>query len=221
MLIQLMSHSFASHFQLILLQIEIRKIPVVYQRFYFYFYSHRTTSNIAFDDVMNEFDDLHTVDISDDEMDGPTKENLRPIKRRRSSSTGDQLKIFESVAKALKDNQNQRMGMYQSTVEVPQTELELYFSSICKTVEKLPPIEQTKIKMQVSNIVNQAELAQLQPSQSTVAPYNYYNPMTVAPNTQPMYNSNSQNFDQTRNNFYSDSPQDTLVSAVCNMTNLH
>lgn len=177
---------------------------------------HRTTSNIAFDDI-NEIDGCSTFTISDDEMNETNKENMAPVKRRRSSSTGDQMKLFETFAKSLKDNHSQKMCMLQNAMETtkPQTELELYFSSICKTVEKLHPIEQSKIKMQISNIVNQAELAQLQSSQPNL---NYY------PHNYENRNGEFAQFQSSQPNFSQfNSPnesQDTLVSTVCNLTSL-
>lgn len=64
----------------------------------------------------------------------------------------------------MKENHAQKLELLQKSIEPikQQTDLELFFGSICKSVEKLHPIEQTRIKMQISQIVGQAELAQLQ-----------------------------------------------------------
>lgn len=130
---------------------------------------------------------MHKVELDDDD----DKESAQHYKRRRSSSTGERIKMVETFTKTLKDNHIQKMHMLQQAVESsnkPQSELELYFSSICKTVEKLPPLEQAKLKMQISNIVCQAELSQLQ----SVAPYSFnptqiHPPVSYAPPNQPTY----------------------------------
>lgn len=67
------------------------------------------------------------------------------------------------------------MSLFQQAIETsnkPLSELELFFGSICMTVGKLSPLEQARIKMQISNIVSQAELSQLQ--QSELIPPNSY-----------------------------------------------
>lgn len=83
------------------------------------------------------------------------------IKRRRSSSNGDTIKLFESLSKTLKKNNAKRIEAFQQVAE-PQSEIQLYFGSICKTVEKFTPIDQAKIKIEISRIVSQFELAHLE-----------------------------------------------------------
>lgn len=182
-----------------------------------FFYTYRTTTNLIFDDINAGISHAPTEIISDeDERDIETnnRENIVPVKRRRSSSC-DQMKLYESFAKTLKDNHSQKMNLINQAIESskPQTELELYFSSICKTVEKLSPIEQAKIKMHVSNIVSQAELAQLQANQQQPIPYQtpYYQNQNGYFQNQNEYNANYQ---------HTGNEQDILVSTLCDMTNL-
>lgn len=124
--------------------------------FYFNYSFYRTITNIAADDSDEDYQE-NGSNVSD--------ENTAPMKRRRSSSSGDQLKV---IAHALKENGIKRNEIIQQIMEPArkeQTELELFFCSICKTVEKLSPLEQAKLKMQISNLVSHAELSQLENSQ--------------------------------------------------------
>lgn len=78
------------------------------------------------------------------------------------------MKIFENIAQTLKENGLKRSELFQQMMEPAkkeQTELELFFCSMCKTVEKFSPFEQAKMKMQISHMVSQVELAQLGNSQ--------------------------------------------------------
>lgn len=133
----------------------------------FYLFLYRTVTNIAFDDVLPEDDAITIGSNSDDEE----IENKPPLKRRRRSSGGEQFKMYESIAQSIKDNHSKKLDLMQQAIQSnkPQTELELYFMSICKTVEKLSALEQAKIKMQISNIVSQSELAHLQSSNATAS----------------------------------------------------
>lgn len=111
----------------------------------------RTTTNI-------DTPDENVDDYASDE------ENIRPTKRRRSSSNGDQMKLLENIANTFKDSNMKRNDLIQHIMKESKqpNELEVYFNSICLTVGKLDPLEQVKIKMQISQIVSQAELAQLE-----------------------------------------------------------
>lgn len=172
-------------------------------------FSFRSTTNIFVDEIVPEID---AIDISDDESkDGDNKENVQPIKRRRSSSTGDQMKIYETLAKTLNETHSQKLNLIHQAIESTksQSELELYFSSICKTVEKLSPIDQAQIKLQISNIVSQAELAQLR---STTSYQNTFgNGQASQPNN--YYSVPSRNDYLTASTDYcpTDSSIDTLV----------
>lgn len=123
----------------------------------------RTTTNIQIDTIEDE-----AVVPSDDCMicDNFVDENLPPMKRRRSSSTGDQTRIFESIAKTMKENHSKKLDMLEKAMK-PQSELELFFASMCKSVEKLDAIEQIKVKMEISRIVNNAELSSLEKTQNS------------------------------------------------------
>lgn len=85
-------------------------------------------------------------------------EDSHSIKRRRSSSNGDTIKLFESLSKTLKENNAKKIEAFQQVAQ-PRSEMQLYFGSICKTVEKFTPIDQVKIKIEISRIVSQFELA--------------------------------------------------------------
>lgn len=52
-------------------------------------------------------------------------------------------------------------------MQKPQNELELFFGSMCKTVEKFDALDQAKIKFEISQIVSQYEMAQIQAAMSS------------------------------------------------------
>lgn len=102
------------------------------------------------------------MDSNDDAK--TTADDILPMKRRRSSSNGDQLKIFENIAQSIKDNSCKRNEIIQKILSdsKQETELDLFFGAICKTVSKFSPFDQAKIKMKISNIVSETELAHLE-----------------------------------------------------------
>lgn len=180
----------------------------------------------VFDDV---FDHESLVTISDDEEKNDDKNKRR---RSSSSSSSDQIKIYESLAKSMKENHAQKLELFQKTMEStkPQTELELYFSSICKSVEKLDPIEQTRIKMQISQMVGQAELTQLQSQRPPVTHYDYnqyhsgpsYSNYSTSPtNHQAPTNHQPQNIQQSQiiNQHIHDTSHynDTLITTLTSL----
>lgn len=109
----------------------------------FFVLSYRTAPNIIFDDVSSEDGAISICTISDeDDKPNEKKENVPLQKRRRSSSNSDQMRIYESFAKTMRENHNEKINLIQQLQDPkPQTELECYFNAICKTVEKFPPIE--------------------------------------------------------------------------------
>lgn len=87
-----------------------------------------------------------------------------PSKRERSSSNDDQMKIFENITHSIKGNNSKRNEVIQKMLNDsrPEAELVLFFSSICKTVSKFSLLEQAKIKMKISQMVSETELAHLE-----------------------------------------------------------
>lgn len=119
------------------------------------FFLFRTTTNVENDEESNGIDD---------EQLSPDDGSVRPCKRRRSSSNGEQMKIFENIAQSFKENNSMRNDLIQkifSDKKEPQSEMELFFLSMCRTVEKFSPLEQATLKMQISQIVSQVELSHL------------------------------------------------------------
>lgn len=81
-------------------------------------------------------------------------------RRRVSSSAGDNMKHFNTFVSEMKESQSKKIELLGKIVDTPaKSELELFFASICKTVEKLTAIEQAKLKMKISTIVSEAEIA--------------------------------------------------------------
>lgn len=121
-------------------------------------YFYRTTTNV----VLGENDDITEYPAAVNLVDGDEDcEIIQPSKRRRNASGGQQIKIFETIAKTFSENQSRKLEMFQKAMQ-PQGELELFFASVCKTVEKFSPLEQAKIKMEMSRIVSQSELEHLE-----------------------------------------------------------
>lgn len=123
----------------------------------------RTTTNISLEDD----DDTNIPDsiVPDEEVmmvDNTDDQCLPHIKRRRCSfGSGDQMRFFESISRTLKESQSKKLELIQQVVR-PQSDLELFFASMCKTVERFDLIEQAKIKIEVSRIVSNSELAHLE-----------------------------------------------------------
>lgn len=105
-------------------------------------------------DGENDENSPNVINIDDDEMDF-----TQSYKKRRSSN-GEQFKLIETITKEIKENQTKKFDLFQQFTK--QSELELFFSSLCKTVEKFTAVEQAKIKIELSNIVGQHELAHLE-----------------------------------------------------------
>lgn len=128
----------------------------------FFVYPYRTTSSVIFDDVSSEDGAASTVTISDEEDKSDELQLMVPHKRRRSSSSSDQFKMYESFAKTMRENHSAKMNLIQQ-LQTPkeQTELERFFASVCKTVERFPALDQVKAKMKISQIVSEMEFAQL------------------------------------------------------------
>lgn len=104
---------------------------------------------------------------------GDNDSDFTPLKRRRSSSSNEQMKFFEMLAKNMQENQSKKMEIFQQAIN-PQTELELFFASLCKTVEKFDALEQAEVKIQLTNsIVSQAELAHLEKAATSMKDLTY------------------------------------------------
>lgn len=88
------------------------------------------------------------------------------VKRRRNHSGGEQSKGIELIAQQIKDAQARKMELLEKMVtsngNQEQSELQLFFASMCKTVEKFTPLNQAKIKMQITKIVNEMEILHLE-----------------------------------------------------------
>lgn len=124
---------------------------------FFLFISNRTTTNIDLsdDEIEKEFEssDNNSAESSNDSVTSASK-------KRRTSSI-DKMKIFENIAKDMKENQTKKLELFQQFSQ-PKNELELFFASICKTAEKFSPIEQAKLKVSVSRIVGEMEITSLE-----------------------------------------------------------
>lgn len=117
-------------------------------------FSIRTTTNTNIKNDIFEVDEENNV--------GENDETQHTSKRKRSNSNGSEhLKIIENIAKTTKENQTKKMEMFHQAVQ-PQSELELFFSSICKTVEKFNDLTKARLKIEISKVVSEEELKHLQ-----------------------------------------------------------
>lgn len=121
---------------------------------------NRTTTNIETYDV--DDDDDGNVDrlLIEDDTDGDSTSFESEHKKRRSNNN-DQLRIFKNIANDMKENQNRKVELLQQVMQ-PKTELELFFASICKTVEKFTPLDRAKVKAAISRIVGDMEIANIE-----------------------------------------------------------
>lgn len=138
----------------------------------FFSFFNRTITNINVDDA----------DENADIDEATTANEVFPLKRRRSSSNGDQMKIFENIAHSIKENNSKRNEIIQKMINEskPETELELYFGAICKTVSKFSALEQAKIKMKFNNIVSETEMAYLERIESNIINANFEHFETIS-----------------------------------------
>lgn len=81
-------------------------------------------------------------------------------KRRRMN---EQNRSLETIAQHLKQSQSKKMELLEKMIGTPQeqSDLQLFFASICKTVEKFTALDQATIKMEVTKIVNEMEVMNL------------------------------------------------------------
>lgn len=101
------------------------------------------------------------VCISDNCDDGLSGNEPNPKRRRSTENTFDKLVSINTR------NSDERMKFLQKTQSnsEPMTELGHYFASICKTVEKMAPFEQARVKYEISNLVGRIEMDKLRGSQ--------------------------------------------------------
>lgn len=122
------------------------------------FITRRTTTNIH-NEMIDDIDSVEFIDESS--IDSISDISIEPISKRPRKNSNEKIKLFESVANDLKENQNKKMEILHQFVQ-PKTELELFFASLCKTVEKFSPLEQAKVKISVSRIVSETEISNLE-----------------------------------------------------------
>lgn len=61
----------------------------------------------------------------------------------------------------MKQNQNKKMDFSEKVLQ-PQNEMELFFASMCKTVQKFTPLNQAKTKLAIFRIVGDMEIANIE-----------------------------------------------------------
>lgn len=115
--------------------------------------NNRTTTNI-------DVDDDDAIFINEDFGADDSRDFEKKAKRQRSNNS-DQMKMFEILSNDMKQNQMKKMELLHQAIQ-PRNELELFFSSVCKTVEKFTPLDQAKVKSTISRIVSDMEIAHIQ-----------------------------------------------------------
>lgn len=128
-------------------------------------FTHRTTTNISLSDEDSmEFTDTSMDDNISTDYESATEQ---PIKKRRINHN-DQTKLFESIAKDMKETQAKKMEIFHQ-LNQPKTELELFFASMCKTVEKFSHLNQAKVKISISKVVSEMEISHIESSNNQPA----------------------------------------------------
>lgn len=126
----------------------------------------RTTTNITLIDDDEENSNNTIESDSTNTLSEETEDDTPHMKRKRTSSNSEQRKLYETITKTLNDNHIRKIEIMQQAMQTkPTTELDLFFASIGKTMEKLHAIDQAKIKLQISQIVSQYEMALLEEHQ--------------------------------------------------------
>ncbi|KAJ4441280.1 hypothetical protein ANN_11134 [Periplaneta americana] len=77
---------------------------------------------------------------------------------RKGKNREAQNNSIDKMIQVMKDNAALRQIKYQERQEKAMDETDMFFMSMCKMTKKLPPYEQTKIKLTLSNAVLQAQM---------------------------------------------------------------
>lgn len=115
-----------------------------------------TTSNVVSPNVDNHLNDANLKENSESEPNKTTS-----MKRKYASNGNwDHLVKF---TEEMKENQNKKFELLEKLSQAPeQSDLELFFSSVCKTVQKFSAKDQALIKMRIHQIVNEKEISYLE-----------------------------------------------------------
>lgn len=124
----------------------------------FSFYDYSTTTNINL---------LHSGDIInlDESLENVSSE---PQSKQRKSSKGE-WSHFEHFRMEMKKNQEQKFDLIEKICKSPEkTDLQLFFISISKTVEKFSRKDQAILKLKIHQIVSEQEISNLNSTQNVV-----------------------------------------------------
>lgn len=103
--------------------------------------------------TVEAFDDSTNISKSSPTLPEPFSEPARPFLRKRPVSSA-----VQDIITVMKDNQRLRAELDRVPADKKKDECDLFFLSLAKSVKKLRPREQIRVKMEVSQIVWGAEL---------------------------------------------------------------
>lgn len=86
-----------------------------------------------------------------------------PNKQRKTTAKGEWLQ-FENFRKEIQMNQEKKFDLIQKIVQKSpeKSDLELFFNSMFKTVQKFTPKDQAVLKIKIYQIVSEKEMSYLE-----------------------------------------------------------
>lgn len=97
--------------------------------------------------------------VLSEDIEEDISQDQRPASKLRKTDPSNDLK---EIAQQMRNSQTRKLDIIEKMIATPpQSDLELFFASMCKTVEKFSPINQAEIKMNVTKLVNEAEILHL------------------------------------------------------------
>lgn len=125
-----------------------------------------TTSNIDLPD--NPADNVPIVDI-DDDNDSLEIDLNKPLAKKRKSSTNEEWSQLDNFRKEIQKHQEKKIELIEKIVgkKTEKCDLELFFSSIFKTVRKFKAKDQALLKIKIHQLVSEREIAYLDSTQNS------------------------------------------------------
>lgn len=125
-----------------------------------------TTSNIDLPD--SPAGNVSIVDI-DDDNDSLGIDPIEPLAKKRKSSTNGEWSQLENFRREIQKNQEKKIELIEKIVgkKTEKCDLELFFSSIFKTVRKFKAKDQALLKIKIYQLVSEREIAYLDSTQNS------------------------------------------------------
>lgn len=89
--------------------------------------------------------------------------------KKQKSSTSEQWSQFDNLRRDMQKNNDKKLDLIQKIVQKSpeKTDLELFFNSISKTVQKFTPKDQAVLKIKIYQLVSEKEISNLDNTQKS------------------------------------------------------